>query len=60
MHVTPNGVDADYFSPLDMPEQPDTVVFTGAMSFPPNVTAVLHYYLVHILPLIRKELPMCG
>lgn len=56
VHVTPNGVDADYFSPLAIPEQPDTVVFTGAMSFPPNVTAVLHFY-QNILPLIRKELP---
>ncbi|MFN8567185.1 MAG: hypothetical protein U0Z44_06605 [Kouleothrix sp.] len=43
-HVVPNGADAAYFSPLALPEQPDTVVFTGAMSFPPNVTAVLHYY----------------
>lgn len=56
VHVVPNGVDAAYFSPLALPEQPDTVVFTGAMSFPPNVTAVLHYYR-NILPLIRKELP---
>jgi glycosyltransferase involved in cell wall biosynthesis len=56
VYVTPNGVDATYFSPLSLPEQPDTVVFTGAMSFPPNVTAVLHYYR-NILPLVRKELP---
>ena len=56
VHVTPNGVDATFFSPLDLPEQPDTVVFTGAMSFPPNVTAVLHYY-QNILPLIRKQRP---
>jgi glycosyltransferase involved in cell wall biosynthesis len=54
--VTPNGVDAAYFAPLDMPEQPETIIFTGAMSFPPNVTAVLHFY-QHILPLIRRELP---
>lgn len=56
VHVTPNGVDADYFAPLDMPEQPETIIFTGAMSFPPNVTAVLHFY-NNILPLIRAELP---
>ncbi len=56
VYVTPNGVDADYFAPLDLPEQPDTVVFTGAMSFPPNITAVLYYY-QHILPLIRHERP---
>ncbi|HEU5104115.1 MAG TPA: glycosyltransferase family 4 protein [Roseiflexaceae bacterium] len=56
VHVTPNGVDADYFAPLELPEQPETIIFTGAMSFPPNVTAVLHFY-HNILPLIRAELP---
>ena len=56
VHVTPNGVDAAYFAPLDLPEQPGTIIFTGAMSFPPNVTAVLHFY-HNILPLIRRELP---
>jgi glycosyltransferase involved in cell wall biosynthesis len=56
VHVTPNGVDADYFAPLDLTEQPETIIFTGAMSFPPNVTAVLHFY-QDILPLIRRELP---
>src|SRR5262249_2477791 len=56
VHVTPNGVDAGYFAPLDLPEQPETIIFTGAMSFPPNVTAVLHFY-HDILPLIRRELP---
>jgi len=56
VHVTPNGVDADYFAPLDLPEQPGTIIFTGAMSFPPNVTAVLHFY-HSILPLIRRDLP---
>jgi polysaccharide biosynthesis protein PslH len=56
VHVTPNGVDAAYFAPLDLPEQPETIIFTGAMSFPPNVTAVLHFY-HDILPLIRREMP---
>jgi glycosyltransferase involved in cell wall biosynthesis len=56
IHVTPNGVDAAYFAPLDLAEQAETIIFTGAMSFPPNVTAVLHFY-QNILPLIRRELP---
>jgi glycosyltransferase involved in cell wall biosynthesis len=54
--VTPNGVDADYFAPRDMPEQPETLLFFGAMSFPPNVSAVLHFY-HDILPIIRQSLP---
>jgi glycosyltransferase involved in cell wall biosynthesis len=56
VHVTPNGVDATYFAPLGLPEQPESIIFTGAMSFPPNVTAVLYFY-EYILPLIRRELP---
>jgi len=56
VYVTPNGVDAAHFAPLDLAEQPDTVIFTGAMSFPPNITAVLYYY-QEILPLIRRALP---
>lgn len=56
VHVTPNGVDAAYFAPLDLPEDSESIIFTGAMSFPPNVTAVLHFY-QNILPLIRRELP---
>jgi len=40
--VVPNGVDLDYFSPSDEPREPDTLVFTGKMSYHANVTAVLH------------------
>jgi glycosyltransferase involved in cell wall biosynthesis len=57
VHVTPNGVDAAYFAPLDLEEEPETILFFGAMSFPPNVSAVLHYY-HDILPLVRREMPI--
>lgn len=56
VQVIPNGVDADYFRPLDLPEEPNTLIFTGGMSFPPNVTAVLFFY-HQILPLIRRAVP---
>jgi sugar transferase (PEP-CTERM/EpsH1 system associated) len=56
VHVVPNGVDADHFAPLERAELPGTLIFTGAMSFPPNVTAVLHFY-ENIMPLVRRELP---
>lgn len=56
VHVTPNGVDADYYTPLDLPEEPATILFFGAMSFPPNVSAVLHFY-NDILPLVRQAMP---
>lgn len=56
VHVMPNGVDAAYFAPLDRPERPNTIIFTGAMHFPPNVAAALYFY-HHILPLIRNQQP---
>lgn len=56
VRVVPNGVDAAYFTPLDLPEDPETLIFAGAMSFPPNVSAVLHFYR-SILPLIRRTNP---
>jgi colanic acid/amylovoran biosynthesis glycosyltransferase len=56
VRVVPNGVDAAHFAPLDVPEAPGTILFFGAMSFPPNVTAVLHFY-NRIFPLIRREIP---
>jgi glycosyltransferase involved in cell wall biosynthesis len=40
--VLPNGVDLDYFTPVDEPREPDTMVFTGKLSYHANVAAVLH------------------
>jgi glycosyltransferase involved in cell wall biosynthesis len=56
VQVVPNGVDAEYFSPLAIKEDPGSLVFTGAMSFPPNVTAVLDFCR-HTLPLIQQTMP---
>jgi sugar transferase (PEP-CTERM/EpsH1 system associated) len=40
--VLPNGVDLDYFSPLeDVPCDPATLIFTGKMSYHANVAAAL-------------------
>jgi len=32
----PNGVDADYFSPVDEPYEPETISFIGRMDYYPN------------------------
>jgi len=40
--VLPNGVDLAYFTPTNEPREPDTLVFSGKMSYHANVTAVLH------------------
>jgi polysaccharide biosynthesis protein PslH len=55
--VLPNGVDLEYFAPLDQqPREPATLVITGKMSYHANVTAVLH--LVHdIMPRVWAHRP---
>ena len=54
--VLPNGVDLAYFTPSGEPREPDTLVFSGKMSYHANVTGALH--LVHdIMPLVWQERP---
>ena len=53
--VIPNGVDHEYYKPREEEKRYD-IVFTGNMSYAPNVNAV--DYLAHeILPLVWKRLP---
>ena len=53
--VIPNGVDHDYFNPQEREKSYD-LVFTGNMSYPPNVNAV-EYLANEILPIVWKTLP---
>jgi sugar transferase (PEP-CTERM/EpsH1 system associated) len=53
--IIPNGVDHDYFMPQEREKQYD-LVFTGNMSYPPNVNAV-DYLANDILPIVWKTLP---
>jgi sugar transferase (PEP-CTERM/EpsH1 system associated) len=39
--VLPNGVDLDYFQPMDGSRDPATLIFTGKMSYHANLAAVL-------------------
>jgi sugar transferase (PEP-CTERM/EpsH1 system associated) len=59
LHVVPNGVDCEYFSPerqFDNPFEPGRVpiVFTGAMDYRPNVDAVQHFVNA-IFPRVFKQ-----
>lgn len=56
VRVLPNGVDLDYFAPLDVVGESDTLVFTGKMSYHANIAAVLHLC-QEIMPLIWRERP---
>lgn len=57
VHVIPNGVNIDYFDPAAVPPEsgPPTVVFTGDMSYFPNIDAVI-YFARKVLPLIRESI----
>lgn len=54
--MTPNGIDADHFRPVDADAQPDTAVFWGRLDFPPNADAVTHF-VRDIWPTVRAERP---
>ena len=57
--VIPNGVDLEYFEPTRSSGRsyvPNRLVFTGNMSYRPNVEAVQHL-VTAVLPRIRREIP---
>jgi glycosyltransferase involved in cell wall biosynthesis len=54
--VVSTGVDAEFFCPNPLAEQPNHVVFTGSYDWLPNADA-MEWYFHEILPLARKEIP---
>ena len=53
--IIPNGVDHEFFKPQEREKKYD-LVFTGNMSYPPNVNAV-EYLADEIMPIVWKTLP---
>lgn len=53
--IVPNGVDHDFFAPQERGKRYD-IVFTGNMSYPPNVNAV-EYLANEIMPIVWRQLP---
>lgn len=52
-----NGVDVDFFQPLDLPKCPHPMlVFTGQMDYFANVDGVVHFAR-HIFPRLREQVP---
>jgi glycosyltransferase involved in cell wall biosynthesis len=59
VEVVVNGVDTDQFAPGvvgDLEIEPDTIVFSGAMSFAPNVEAV-SWFCHEVMPLLLARRP---
>ena len=59
IHTIPNGVDLEYFRPgraAGEPHHGSRLIFTGNMSYKPNIDAVRHF-VRDILPLVRRSLP---
>ena len=54
--VVPNGVDLGYFQPLPGPRKPDTVVFSGKLSYHANTAAALDLVRT-IMPLVSLTVP---
>lgn len=57
VNIVPNGVDTDYFNITHRPlPNKYTIVFTGNMSYAPNVDAA-HWLVKDIMPLVWKQCP---
>lgn len=56
LSVIPTGADTQYFQPVEVPETPSSMVFTGSMDWLPNEDGMV-YFVRQVLPLIREQLP---
>lgn len=54
--VIENGVDTEYFHPIENKINDNTLVFTGSMDWRPNQDAAL-YFVNEIFPLLKKIIP---
>jgi len=54
--VVPNGIDLEEFTPAGRTGEPDTILFTGLMSYYPNQQAV-EWFLDSIFPTILQQVP---
>ncbi|MGZ4362959.1 MAG: glycosyltransferase [Gaiellaceae bacterium] len=56
VEVIPNGVDADAFAPDLAGRRPGAIVFSGTMSYPPNVRAA-RWFADECFPLVQQAVP---
>jgi len=53
--VVPNGIDLEFFTPRQNKAK-DTLIFTGAMNYFPNIDGVSYFHR-EIWPVIKREVP---
>jgi sugar transferase (PEP-CTERM/EpsH1 system associated) len=56
IHIVQNGIDLDSFVGMKNEEASQTIIFTGAMDYFPNIDAV-SYFARDVFPLIRESCP---
>jgi glycosyltransferase involved in cell wall biosynthesis len=54
VHVIPNGVDTAFFQPVRTTPLSDRVLFTGTMSYAPNIEGVT-WFVKQVWPLVRRR-----
>tara|TARA_B100001250_G_C19795418_1_gene788499 strand:+ start:707 stop:1873 length:1167 start_codon:yes stop_codon:yes gene_type:complete len=58
IEVIPNGVDTNYFKPIDNSTKKYDIIFVGNMNYPPNIEAAI-YICKKIKPIIDKKYRTC-
>ncbi|MEL6195010.1 MAG: glycosyltransferase [Bacteroidota bacterium] len=56
VHIVPNGIDLEFFSPHDSTEKTHELVFVGNLGYYPNEQAA-RYLVKNLLPELSKEVP---
>src|SRR5262245_42877033 len=56
LDLLPNGVDTDFYRPLDEPVTPRTAVFWGRLDFEPNTDA-LAWFFTHVWNDVLRQVP---
>ncbi len=56
IHVIPNGVDIERYRPNGIAPQPETLIFTGALTYSANFDA-MQFFLSEIWPDLRAQVP---
>jgi len=54
--TVPNGADIDFFKPLDIETEENSIIYFANFGWPPQDDAAIYFH-NDILPLVRKEIP---